>query len=175
MNKYDNAMMETAVVWAEQSWCKRNKVGAVISKNERIISNGYNGTVSGADNDCEDIVKTTKICQRCGCTEDNKLFVEPHQHGNLCAKCMYQNVVKEVVELKSKDTVIHAEANALMFATKYGISTENCTMYITLSPCIECAKLMIQAGIKEVVYKEEYRINHGTDFLRSNGILVRKL
>lgn len=136
MNKYDKPMMDTALIWAEQSWCKRNKVGAVISKNERIISNGYNGTISGANNNCEDEVNG---------------------------------------ELISKNTVVHAEVNAITFAAKYGISTQGCTIYVTLSPCIECAKLMIQSGITEVVYKKDYRINHGVEFLIENGILVRKI
>ena len=136
MQKYDKPMMQTAKIWAEQSSCDRNKVGAIIANEGRIISNGYNGTITGADNTCEEVVDGVVI---------------------------------------SKNTVVHAEANALMFAAKNGIPTNGCSIYITLSPCIECAKMIIQAGIKEVIYSEDYRINHGTEFLRKHNIKVRKI
>jgi len=136
MNKYDNIMMKTAKLWAEESYCERSKVGAILSNDGRIVSNGYNGTISGADNCCEDEI-------------DGKLV--------------------------SKNTVVHAEANALTFAAKNGIETNGCTMYVTLSPCIECAKLMIQAGIKEVIYSDDYRILDGVNFLKEQNIKVRKM
>ena len=132
MKKYDVPMMQTAFIWAKQSSCKRNQVGAIIANQGRIISNGYNGTITGADNCCED--------------------------GDV-----------------SKNTVVHAEANALMFAAKNGIPTEGCSIYVTLSPCIECAKMIIQAGIKEVMYHENYRIDQGIEFLKEHNIKVRKV
>ena len=135
MNKYDNAMMETARVWAKQSHCIRNKVGAIISKDGRIVSNGYNGTVHGADNCCEE--------------------------GN-----------EKVV---SKNSVVHAEANAILFAVKNGITTNGCKVYITLSPCIECAKMIVQSGITEVLYQTEYRDTTGIEFLKENSIQVRQI
>lgn len=148
-------MMKTAVIWAEQSYCKRQKVGSVISKNGRIISIGYNGTVSGSDNCCE-----------CECDECNG--VGNLSDGIVCKKC---NGIGNI----SRNTVVHAEANALMFATKNGIKTEDCSIYITLSPCIECAKIIIQSGIKEVIYLKEYRDNQGIVFLKEQGIKVRSM
>lgn len=136
MKKYDKAMMNTAFIWADESYCKRKKVGAILAKKGRILSTGYNGTVTGSDNNCEE-------------EQENKLV--------------------------SKNTVVHAEANAIAFAGKHGIKTKGCTVYVTLSPCIECAKIMKQHGIKKVVYGEDYRITDGIDFLKENGIKVKKL
>ena len=136
MYRYDKAMMGTASIWAEQSYCERHKVGAVISRSGRVVSIGYNGTVSGSDNCCE---------------------------------------IEVDGALVSKPSVVHAEANALMFAAKNGIATNECSLFVTLTPCIECAKMIIQAGIKEVVYKDDYRLSDGRDFLAENGILVRQL
>jgi dCMP deaminase len=108
---------------SKASSCKRNKVGAVIVKDDRIISIGYNGTPTGAiSNCCEDGDKT-------------------------------------------KDDVIHAEMNAILFAVKNGISTKDCTLYVTLSPCKECAKNIIQSGIKKVIYKDLYRDATGIKML----------
>lgn len=131
--KYDKQLMATAFVWAEASHCKKKKVGAVISKDNRIISVGYNGTPIGDINICEDI--------------NNKTI----------------------------PTVIHAEANALMFAARNGISTNGCSLFITTSPCIECAKLIIQSGIKEIVFSELYKNNDGIDLLEKNRIIVRQV
>lgn len=84
-------------------------------------------------------------------------------------------VLSKAGNIETKPIVIHSEINALMFAAKYGISTNDCTMYITLSPCIECSKAIIQSGIKEVVYKDQYRDTAGIEFLKENNIKVRKL
>jgi len=164
MFKYDTAMMETAIVWSKESYCKRNKVGAVLSREGRIVSVGYNGTISGAKNECEEIVKREEVCSKCYGT------------GFLGNDIICQNCINGLIQpvLKSKNTVVHAEANALMFASKNGISTDKCTLYITLSPCIECAKMIIQSGIKRVVYKEDYRITDGIDFLKEHKIDIVK-
>ena len=117
-----------ACIWAENSYCERRKVGALIVKDRMIISDGYNGTPAGFENVCED--------------------------GN--------NVTKPYV--------LHAEANAI---TKVAKSANNCdgsTLYVTASPCIECAKLIIQAGIRRVVYSDSYRLEDGLDLLRKVGI-----
>jgi dCMP deaminase len=154
MKKYDVTMMKTAYLWASESSCNRKKVGAVLTLNGRVLSNGYNGTVSGSCNDCEE------KCPQCnGVGKVN---------NNTCSKCQGHGTI-------SKSTVIHAEANALMFALKNGISTDGCTMYVTLQPCIECSKMIIQCGIKEVVFTEEYRITDSIDFLTAHGVLIRKL
>ncbi len=126
----DERYMRMARIWAENSYCERRKVGALLVKDKMIISDGYNGTPSGFENQCED------------------------EH----------NV--------SKPYVLHAEANAITKVARSGNSSDGATLYVTASPCIECAKLIIQAGIKRVVYGEQYRILDGVDLLRRAGIEV---
>ena len=126
----DERYMRMARIWAENSYCERRKVGALLVKDKMIISDGYNGTPSGFENQCED------------------------EH----------NV--------SKPYVLHAEANAITKVARSDNSSDGATLYVTASPCIECAKLIIQAGIKRVVYGEQYRILDGVDLLRRAGIEV---
>ena len=126
----DMRYLRMARVWAENSYCVRRKVGALLVKDRMIISDGYNGTPSGFENVCEDDMG------------------------------------------KTKPYVLHAEANAI---TKVAKSANNCdgsTLYVTASPCIECAKLIIQAGIVRVVYSEEYHVTDGLDLLRRAGVEV---
>ena len=122
-----------ARVWATNSYCKRRQVGALIVKDRMIISDGYNGTPSGFENECED--------------ENNR----------------------------SKPYVLHAEANAITKVAKSNNSSEAATLYITASPCMDCAKLIIQAGIIRVVYADEYRIIDGIELLEKAGIEVVQL
>ncbi len=119
-----------AWIWAENSYCERRKVGALLVKDKMIISDGYNGTPSGFENKCED--------------ENNV----------------------------SKPYVLHAEANAITKVARSNNSSEGATLYVTASPCIECAKLIIQAGINRVVYGEKYRIMDGVELLERAGIEV---
>lgn len=133
MNRYDETMLATAKLFGELSYCEKKKVGAVIAREGRILATGYNGTVSGFDNQCE----TYDFLE-------DKLVTSPY--------------------------VIHAEQNALMFCAKNGIPTNNTTMYITLSPCATCAKLLVQAGIKKVVFLEYWKDLSGLDFLRLAGV-----
>lgn len=128
--KRDYLYMRMAKTWSENSYCQRRQVGALIVKENMIISDGYNGTPSGFENQCED----------------------------------EQNV--------SKPYVLHAEANAITKVARSHNSSEEATLYVTTSPCMECSKLIIQSGIKRVVYEEEYRINDGLDILRRAGIEV---
>ena len=126
----DARYLRMARIWAENSYCERRKVGALVVKDKTIISDGYNGTPSGFENKCEDSNNVT------------------HPY------------------------VLHAEANAI---TKLSLSfniRECSTLYVTASPCIECAKLIIQAGIKKVVYAEKYRLTDGIDLLRQAGVEV---
>jgi dCMP deaminase len=146
--KFNKALMGTAVIWSKESTCKRNQVGAVIARNGRIVSTGYNGTISGASNTCEE------LCQTCS--------------GKGCERCQGTGLV-------SKNTVVHAETNAILFAAKNGIQTNGCSIYITLSPCIECAKMIVQAGINEVYYKEQYRNTDGVEFLKQNGVIIKQI
>ena len=133
MQKFDRSYLKMAEVWAENSYCKRRKVGALIVKNNMIISDGYNGTPSGFENVCED-----------------------------------ENGV-------TKPYVLHAEANAITKVAKSGNSSEDSTLYVTASPCLECSNLIIQAGIKRVVYKDAYRLQDGPDLLKKAGIEVEQV
>mgnify|MGYP003299526191 FL=1 len=117
-----------ARIWAENSYCQRRQVGAIIVKDQMIISDGFNGTPSGFENICEDETGVTK----------------PY--------------------------VLHAEANAITKVARSNNSSDGSTLYVTASPCLECAKLIIQAGIKRVVYNELYRITDGIDLLKRAGI-----
>lgn len=126
----DRRYMRMACIWAENSYCKRRQVGALIVKDKMIISDGYNGTPAGFENVCEDEHNLTK----------------PY--------------------------VLHAEANAITKIARSNNSSDGATMYVTASPCIECSKLIIQAGIKRVVYAEKYRLEDGVELLRRAGIEV---
>ena len=128
--KFDQRYLEMARIWAKNSYCTRRQVGALVVKNNMIISDGYNGTPSGFENVCED---------------DNGI---------------------------TKPYVLHAEANAITKLARSSNNSEGATIYITASPCIECAKLIIQAGIKRVVYGEKYRLTDGIDLLKRAGIEV---
>lgn len=128
--KKDYLYMRMARVWAENSYCIRRQVGALMVKDQRIISDGYNGTPSGFENVCED--------------ENNV----------------------------SKPYVLHAEANAISKVARSHNSSDGATLYVTASPCIECSKLIIQAGIRRVVYGELYRLTDGIDLLKRAGIEV---
>ena len=124
----DCRYLRMAQIWAENSYCKRRQVGALVVKDKMIISDGYNGTPSGFDNICEDETNTTY----------------PY--------------------------VLHAEANAITKLARSSNNSDGATLYVTASPCIECAKLIIQAGIKRVIYGEEYRLSDGLDLMRKAGI-----
>lgn len=124
----DRRYLRMARIWAENSYCVRRQVGAIIVKDSMIISDGFNGTPSGFENVCED--------------ESNH----------------------------TKPYVLHAEANAITKVARSNNSSEGATLYVTASPCIECAKLIIQAGISRVVYGELYRLSDGIDLLNRAGI-----
>jgi len=126
----DKRYLRMASVWAENSYCTRRKVGALIVKDQMIISDGYNGTPSGFENVCED------------------------------------------EEGMTKPYVLHAEANAITKVAASSNSSKGATIYVTSAPCIECAKLIIQSGIKRVVYSEKYRVEDGCILLKRAGISV---
>lgn len=136
--------MAVAQVYADLSYAKRLKVGAVLVKDDRVISVGYNGMPTGMDNECEIVVGQTKT-------------------------------MPAVPILQTKPQLVHAEMNVIAFAAKNGVATNQCIMYITDSPCAECAKLIKQSGIKEVYYDREYRDLQGVYFLRGLGVIVEKL
>lgn len=126
----DLRYLRMATIWAENSYCKRRQVGALLVKDKMIISDGYNGTPTGFENECE--------------TPENT----------------------------SKAYVLHAEANAITKVAMSNNSSAGSTLYVTDSPCIECAKLIIQSGIKRVIYGRAYRLTDGIDLLTRAGIEV---
>jgi dCMP deaminase len=132
-DKYDNAYLRMALEWAKLSHCKRRQVGALIIKDGMIISDGYNGTPSGYENECEDEEGTTKWY------------------------------------------VLHAEANALMKLARSGNYSKGATLYITMSPCKECSKLIHQAGISRIVYIQKYKDHSGLDFLTECGLEIKHI
>lgn len=131
--RYDKAYLRMAYEWANLSYCQRKKVGAIIVKNRMIISDGYNGSPSGFDNNCED------------------------DEGN------------------TQWYVLHAEANAILKCAPSTQSAEGATLYITLSPCKDCSKLILQAGIKRIVYIEQYKDTSGLQFLEKSEINVQQI
>lgn len=124
----DKRYLRMARIWAENSYCKRRQVGAIIVKDSMIISDGFNGTPSGFENICED------------------------ENGS------------------TKPYVLHAEANAITKVARSNNSSQGATLYVTASPCLECSKLIIQSGIKRVVFNELYRLSDGIDLLNRAGI-----
>lgn len=126
----DKRYLQMAAIWAQNSYCKRRQVGAILVKDKMIISDGYNGTPSGFENICED---------------ENNI---------------------------TKPYVLHAEANAITKVAKSSNSSDGATMYVTSSPCMECSKLIIQAGIKRVVFTDNYRLEDGIDLLKRANIEV---
>ena len=140
--KFIDAYMEVAKIFANLSSAQRLKVGAIVVKDDRIISIGYNGMPSGWDNCCEDVVRQDE---------------------------MGHSV------LKSKPEVLHAESNAIAKLAKSPESGDGASIFITHSPCIDCAKLIYQSGIATVYYKNEYRSTQGIDFLNKSNIQVKKI
>ncbi len=126
----DQRYLKMANIWAQNSYCKRRQVGALLVKDQMIISDGYNGTPSGFENICED---------------ENNL---------------------------TKPYVLHAEANAITKVAKSNNSSEGATLYVTSSPCMECSKLIIQAGIIRVVFTDNYRLEDGINLLKKANIEV---
>jgi dCMP deaminase len=144
--KYLGTYMKTARLFAEHSSAVRKKVGAVIVKDDRIISIGYNGMPSGWSNECEEVDTPTL----------------PYLQG-------------DGPTLKTKPEVLHAESNAIAKLAKSSESGDGASMFITCAPCLDCAKMIYQSGIKEVFYGEEYRNNNGVEFLNKCGISVKLL
>jgi dCMP deaminase len=130
--QFDRSYLKMAQIWAQNSYCKRRQVGALMVKNRVIISDGYNGTPSGFENDCE---------------EDGA----------------------------TKPYVLHAEANAITKVAKSNNSSEGATLYSTASPCVECAKLIVQAGIRRVVFADHYHSADGVALLERAGVEVQQI
>ena len=158
-HEFDIAYMKMAIAMSELSYAIRKKVGSIIvSKNDQVISQGFNGTPIGFPNVCEYYVDC----------EGNPVYLDNYKPIEIAQ-------FYKIDQLKTKDEVLHAEANAITKCAKYISSTAGGTLYVTLSPCINCAKLIIQAEIKRVVYLEDYRDNAGIDLLKKFGVDVVKL
>lgn len=143
--------MNTAKIFAELSHARRLKVGAIVVKDNRIVSIGYNGMPAGWENNCE---------------YEEEILVSDLEKGNRLEK---------TGQLKTKPEVLHAETNAIAKLARSTESGDGATMFITHSPCIECAKLIYQSGISAVYYGENYRDDSGIEFLRKSGIEVEKI
>ena len=140
-DKFKRAYMQTAQTFAELSHARRLKVGAIVVKEDRIISIGYNGMPAGWDNNCEEETR--------------------YEDGG--------------VILKTRPEVLHAETNAIAKLAKSNDSGNKATMFVTHSPCIECAKLIYQSGIDHVVYMQNYRDDAGIKFLERSGVVVEQV
>lgn len=139
--KFKRAYMQTAQTFAELSSARRLQVGAIVVKDDRIISIGYNGMPAGWDNDCED---------------ENL-----HEDGS--------------TTLTTKPEVLHAESNAIAKLAKSNDSGNGATLFVTHAPCLQCAKLIYQSGINNIVYRENYRDDAGLRFLEKSGVVIEQL
>jgi dCMP deaminase len=154
LNKIDHAHMKAAEGYAELSSAKRLKVGSIITKDNRIISIGYNGTPVGWDNNCENEIR-----------EEHKYVIDEGGPWH----------TMETMRLETKSEVIHAEMNAIGKLAQSNESGLNATMYITHAPCFDCAKLIHIAGINKVFYRDSYRNTDGIEFLNKCNIEVEKI
>jgi dCMP deaminase len=151
------------------SYAKRLQVGAVIVKNESVISYGYNGTPAGWDNDCENV----EWCSAGGWLSTEEIEEGwPHEGTYLDAD---GNEMQGRYRLKTKPEVLHAESNAIAKLAKSSSSGLNSDLFITHSPCIDCAKLIYQSGVSRVYYDQDYRDDSGIDFLKKSGVEVHKV
>ena len=139
--KFVNAYMDVAERFAELSSARRLHVGAIVVKDDRIISIGYNGMPAGWDNNCEDVI----------------------QHSD------------DTVTLKSKPEVLHAETNAIAKLAKSTESGDGAVLFVTHMPCLDCAKLIFQSGIRSVFYRDSYRNLDGVTFLERSGVEVKQV
>lgn len=169
--QYDRTYMKMAFALSELSYSHRSKVGCIIVSPEgQIISQGYNGTPSGYDNCCEVMECTCKWIHGCQYT------VEPIADAQFdyCIKAA-DGYPCDKLKLITKKEVLHAETNAISKCAKMMASTNGATLYVTLSPCFDCAKLIIQSGITRVCYSEKYRDMEGVEFLKKNGIKISQI
>jgi dCMP deaminase len=158
--KLIQAYMKTAETFAELSHARRLHVGAIVVKDDRIISIGYNGMPAGWDNNCEDTVFV--LHEEVMGTDMYSLGYTQTDNGNW-------------VKLKSKPEVLHAETNAIAKLAKSTESGDGAVLFVTHSPCLDCAKLIFQSGIRSVFYRNSYRNTDGTTFLERSGVTVEQI
>lgn len=179
-NKYDKPMMQTAEVWANMSYCKKRKVGAVLAKKNKVKSTGYNGTLSGTNNECEEfqlsienptIVVNSILYNKIINQKDKYLLKNKRKQGD--------NKIIDVYDLSlpkrsNHDKVYHAEENIILDCAKNGIKMKNATIYVTTAPCKSCSKLLAGVGIKRIIYKDDYKTKEGIEYLKSVNVIVEK-
>lgn len=173
--KFKHAYMDTARRFAELSPAQRRKVGAIVVKDDRIISIGYNGMPVGWDNECEyrdymsidagGWLDPDEIVQRWPFTEVQTRYTEAGEPWEYTAR----------YKLVTKDEVLHAESNAIAKLAKSNESGLGADLFVTTAPCIHCAKLIHQTGIRRVWFSDSYRDNAGIDFLTKSGVQVEKI
>jgi len=152
-SKFANAHMKAAEVYSQLSSAKRLQVGCVVVKDNTIIGIGYNGMPSGWDNNCED-----------------KVYANEWSVDNV--EWEYQEDSEHPYNLKTKPEVLHAETNALAKIARSTNSSDGASMFITHAPCLDCAKLVYQSGIKSVYYRNSYKNTDGLDFLNKCNVEV---
>jgi dCMP deaminase len=167
-HKLKKAYMQTAEIFAELSHAKRLHVGAIVVKDDRIISIGYNGMPAGWDNNCEDReymdggaggwLNPDEIYERWPYVEYSEDGEEEYRY-----------------RLKTKPEVLHAETNAIAKLAKSNESGMSASLFVTHAPCLDCAKLIYQSGINNVLYRNAYRDTSGIEFLEKSGIIVEQI
>lgn len=166
-SKLINAHMATAKNYSKLSHARRLQVGAIVVKDDRIISIGYNGMPAGWDNNCEDIAWDSGAGGWLDPDEFNAKYPYEGWHEQAQRNVRYG--------LKTKAEVLHAESNAIAKLARSNESGLDADLFVTHAPCMECAKLIFQSGIRRVFYGEQYRDNSGINFLKQSGIAVTKV
>jgi dCMP deaminase len=168
-HKLKKAYMQTAETFAELSHAHRLHVGAIVVKDDRIISIGYNGMPAGWDNDCENV----EWCSAGGWLSPEEIEEGwPFEGTYLDSE---GNTMKGRYRLKTKPEVLHAETNAIAKLAKSTESGDGAVLFVTHMPCLDCAKLIFQSGIRSVFYRDSYRNTDGVSFLKQSGITVEQL
>ena len=168
--KFKQVYMKTAEIFAELSHARRLHVGAIVVKDDRIISIGYNGMPAGWDNNCEDREYMSRDAG--GWLNPDEIYERwPFEEEDINPDLGYARRYA----LKTRPEVLHAETNAISKLAKSTESGNGAAMFITHSPCLDCAKLIYQSGINSVFYRNSYRSNDGIEFLKKSGVTVEKL
>jgi len=174
-DRFNQHHMLNALNASTMSFAKLAKVGVVIVKDNRTIINGWNGTISGTDNCCEEYTVT---CE-CGVLHVVELLTDEsishNYHGIRCSCMRTLTRANNVPVIRTKRSVIHAEENAILYAAKTGISLNGSTLYSTYAPCIRCSRMIITCGIKKVYYLNDFKNSLGVDLLYYNGVSAMKM
>ena len=170
-SKIIKAHMQVAETYAKLSSARRLQVGAIMVKDDRIISIGYNGMPSGWDNNCESVEWMDRSAG--GWLDPEDIKEKWPLEGIYMDKAGEEYTSR--YRLKTKPEVLHAEANAIAKVARSSESALGSTLFITHAPCIECAKLIYQSGIDKVYYRQYYRSSAGIDFLKQAGVTINQL